>query len=76
MFFSLEFLVTMLTVKKIEGKTIENLTDIWTCVGRKKIVMDLVNILLLIIDVSVDLKVMTWLRLFIFVKLPDVLRCM
>ena len=73
-FYSFEFIINMSTVKKAEGKIMTNLQNIWKSIGSDKILMDLVNILLLILDLSVDWKGMVLLRMWIIVKVPRVLK--
>ena len=73
-FYVVELMVDMLTVKKVEGRRFEVLRDIWEYLGPEKIVMNLINILIIVFDVSFDMTAVAYLRLFILFKLPQVLQ--
>ena len=66
----------MTSTKKVEGRTIENLVEVWQCIGTEKIVMDIINIIVLLVDISSSFYAMSFIRLVIIVKLPLVLKSM
>jgi len=63
----------MITVRSVEGRTISNLGEIWKNIGYDKLILDAVNILIIILDISIDSSAMSILRLIIMTKLPQVL---
>ena len=75
-FYFIDFMLSMTSTKKVEGRTIENLVEVWQSIGTEKIVMDIINIIVLLVDISSSFYAMTFIRLVIIVKLPLVLKSM
>jgi hypothetical protein len=48
--------------------------EIWGGLGTEKIALDAINIAVLVIDTSCSFTAMTYLRLFVLVKLPQVMK--
>lgn len=43
----------MVTIKKAEGRNLETLSEIWSYLGPQKIILDLINIVILVADISI-----------------------
>ena len=76
LFYALDFVLSMTSTKKVEGRIIGNLVEVWQYVGTEKIVMDIINIIVLLVDISSSFYAMAFIRLVIIVKLPSVLKSM
>jgi hypothetical protein len=72
-FYGVELVLKMVTVKSVEGKRISNLWEIWRIIGYDKLFIDAVNILIIVIDISLESHAMSILRLMVMTKLPQVL---
>ena len=73
LFFVLEIIYNTLTVKSTAGKKLNTLETILHEYLHTNLVIDIINVLIIIIDLSVTTDALLFIRLFVITKIPQCL---
>lgn len=73
LFYFVEIVLNLVTVKSQAGKKIVVLKDIFRYYLSNNLVIDVLSFMILLLDISGDFRIISYLRLFIVFKLPQCL---
>lgn len=70
-FFAVEFAINLATVKVYQGRKLTTIREIWIYYWHSYLLIDVINILILVFDLSSSWQALKVLRLFILAKMPQ-----